>query len=212
MIKIEISGAEEARKMLTDSARRIRAYTRQATLDSLGIVEKSVSKRCFPAKNVNVQDAKQWRYLNQRKPYSSNMGASGQEGYVAIRAHTVKARSNALQRVMRRVGLGKKLERQGLYLDPSAWIKGPDGKFVGRRKSSYTSSTNKTLQYFRFKDHPGLLAWSQRRDRGYQFYRHSVKITLDAIRIITALPSLNENQEKIRKAYKDAVLRSIQDG
>lgn len=212
MITISISGADEARKMLTDSARRVRAYTREATLKSLGLVEKSVAKRCFPAKNTNVQDAKKWRYLNQRKPYASNMGSSGQEGYVSIKEHTVKARSNALQRVMRRVGLGQKLERQGLYIDPASWKKGADGKFVGRKKSSYTSSTNRTLLYFRFKDFPGLLAWSQRKDRGFQFYRHSVRINLEAIRIITATPSLNENQEKIRKTYKDAVLRSIQNG
>lgn len=212
MISINITGAAQVHEYFEKSAQRTRLYTRDATIQSLKLVEASVASRLFPAREQNVQDGRQYRSVASRKPYQVRIESDGQSGEVGVKAHLTKVRSAALISVMRRLGLGKQIERKGLYIDPGSWTKGPNGKFTGRRKQRYTASTNKILILFRFSQHPDLLRWAQRRDKGYQFLRHSVRVKTDALKILTATPSLRENESKIKAAYTSAVTRAFLGG
>ncbi len=211
-MRITISGASEVSAYFKRAQDNVKRYTRDATLRSLDLVEKSVAKRVRPARSENVQDARTYRTIRAQKPYKTSLDASGQSGEVSLRAHLTTARSAALINVFGKLGLSKKLERKGLYIDPSSWIKGPDGKFKGRKKMRYNGSTNKTLILYRFNRYPHLLDWSQRRDKGYQFMRHSVRVQLEALNILAATPALRENKNKISAEYDSAVARAFLGG
>jgi hypothetical protein len=60
-----------------------------------------------------------------------------------------------------------------------------------------------------FDKHPKLLQWAQQRNKGYQFMRHSIKLTPEVGQRLITAPALNRNEDTIRQMFFEAVTRAF---
>lgn len=209
-LNIRVTGAPQVAARFKRRADNTHAELRTATRDGVGLVRGSALDRVVPARSINIQDGRRYRRLSGRKPVRTLFEQDGLVGWVRVGQHQTVVRSAALQNVYARLGRSKDLLRtRGLYIDPDSWIKGPGGRFIGRKKSRYNSDTNKNLVLFRFKNHPALEDWANRRDRGFQIMKHSIRIRREAITQLTTRPSLRVNRATIDTLYNAAAVRGV---
>lgn len=210
MIRLSVSGANSVIKRIDRAQSRVRKELKEATKVGTDLVAQSAKQRVLPARAVNVQDSRgRYRRLSGRTPVRVRYDRDGLAGYVRVQSYQGKARSTALQAVYGRIGRFKELTRTGLWLDPDAWIKGPDGKFQGRKKSKYNDTTSRFLRFHKFSENPGLEDWANRREKGSQSLRHTIRIRPDAIGKLTTAPSLRRNEKAIRELYASAAIRGV---
>lgn len=210
MIRMTVRGGAAAARKFSNAGGNIRRELVSATATGTELVAQSARERAVPAKAVNVQDGNaKFRRLSGRTPVRKRFEGNGTAGFVRVQSYQGAARSKAVQAVYGRLGRFKDLQRKGLWLNPSAWTKGPNGRFPGRRKSSYNDRTNSFLRFVRFSDNPQLEDWANRRDKGSQILRHSVRLRPEAIAQLTTGPSLRANEPAIKQLYRAAVVKGI---
>lgn len=183
-----------------------------ATKDAVKLVRRSAEDRMMPARRLNVQDSSSARTLSGRRPIQVRYFDNDRRAEVVAKPYQTKARSRALVSVYSRIGAAKDLERKGLWIDPSSYLRGPRGRFAGRRKMAYGLRQRQGLRFFRFSRHPKLREWAHLPGRGYQIQKHAVKILGDAIRILTMRPALEKNRDTIRGLYAAAVAKGVAAG
>lgn len=207
-LSMKVQGVDRLIKRIDRIEKGVNRELKTATRENTELVKEAAKKRTIVAKTINVQDGRRYQRLSGRTPIRTRYEEDGLAGFVRVAGHTTRVRTGALPRVYQILGRGGDLLRKkGLYIDPDSWLKGPNGKFIGRSKQRYTDATNKNLTLFRFNRHPDLLAWANRPDKGQQILRHSVRIRREAITALTTTPALLSNAAQIRKRYAQAVDR-----
>lgn len=210
-MQLKIQGAKTVANHMQRRGAAVHDELKGATRDGVGLVRASALDRVVPARSINIQDGRRYRRLSGRKPVRALFESDGLTGYVRVGQHQTVVRSAAMENVYQnKIGRGGDLVRKkGLYIDPDSWIKGPGGRFVGRKKMRYNESTDKGLVLFRFKNHPDLEAWANRRDRGTQILRHSIRLRKEAIAILTTKPALRVNLKTIHSLYNAATISGV---
>lgn len=209
-LNITTTGVETTVRRFQRRGVAVHTELKTATRDGVGLVRDSARDRVVPARSINVQDGRRYRRLAGRKPVRTQYEEGGLTGFVRVGQHQTVVHSKALQSVYDRLGRGRELLRKkGLYIDPDSWTKGPDGKFTGRRKMRYNETTDKNLVLMRFSRHPDLEDWANRKDKGTQILRHSIRIRREAITILTTTPALKRNLKTIQSLYRAAVVAGV---
>lgn len=209
-LNIRVVGADKVVNHFVARSKAVHSELRTATRDGVGLVKASALDRVVPARSINIQDGRQYRRLSGRKPVRTLFEADGLAGFVRVGQHQTVVRSKALQNVYARIGRSSDLYRtRGLFINPASWIKGPGGRFQGRKKQRYNAGTDTNLVLFRFKYHPALEDWANRRDRGYQIMRHSIRLRREAITLLTTAPALRVNRQTIQSLYRAATIAGL---
>jgi hypothetical protein len=209
-LTVRVTGADGVARRMKRRAVAVHGNLAAATKDGTGLVHASARDRVVPARSINVQDGRRYRRLSGRKPVRSRFENDGLTGWVHVGQHQTVVHSKALTNVYDKIGRGGDLIRKrGLFIDPDSWTKGPGGRFTGRRRMRYTDGTDKNLLLFRFSHHPDLEAWANRRDKGFQILRHSIRIRREAITLLTTAPALKVNYPTIQSRYRAAVVSGI---
>ena len=101
---------------------------------------------------------------------------------VALLPHRSNARSKAIFGIYTRQGRERELQRAGLWVSDT-----------GKRNTAPGYTSRAGLRNFEFAAQPKLLAWSQRADRGRQFFHHAIWLAdVEARKVLQMQPALRK--------------------
>ena len=161
-----------------------------AVARAVGVVEKELRARVFPARRVNKQDSATGKaqVSGSRNPISKRVESRGTAwtGTISLVSHWTSARTKAVLAVMASIGKRDQLFRKGLI------VKNSQGKRI------------------LFASAPRLGRWAFRQDRGFQFERHVVYLKeKEALRRLQRAPAVNKSTDRIRQIWQIATQRGF---
>lgn len=186
-------------RKLERAQRAIEREVSNGTRQAVSVVASDVKRRVRQPKRVNIQDSADARNLSGRTPVTVTVNPQANTGLVVLRSYWTPVRSNVLVSVYQRLGLGKKLQRPGLYVRPTR----------SRSKTRRTHESRTGLRYTRFAQSPTLAAWAARRDRGFQLLRHAVRMDRRAALIVVANPAVIKTRPDALAIFARAAARGV---
>lgn len=171
MISISIAGIERAQRRLLAQKRRAVDGVWSAVEESARVVKASADRRAIVARQTNIQDAPRMERLARRSPVRLRSVRSAMTVFVTLANFWTNAKSPAIRSLYAKHGLGSKLMRRYLWIDPErrainrTALSTRGSKTASRQSKRQRAQHTSRIGLKRRLLQKGLLAWAMGRSR-----------------------------------------------